>query len=391
MTPNAPTLAVSQFGGIMNKADAETVGLAGFVVADNVNIDGSGKHLFARDGQTSLSNTAFAGGFATVDAKRCYAVTSAGDLVLWNGAASTLRSGFVGYPYWVQIGDVVFVGNENQCWRIGADNVVEDNATTQPAPLTLTPVSGSLPAGQYRFTQVTLTRGRESAPSVESIITVDGTQNIQVSGITGQRIYVAPADSRVFGWWRDTTQSVLVYAQAAETLGEELRTLNLQPMPAGQCLASYEGRLYCSVYDARTDQSVIYRSLPFWWDLCEPLDMKIVPGEVRAMAGLPSGLVIGTDRQVGYMDTNDNWIVFADYGVPRGRAIALDVKIAGEEAKECWIWTHHGVLKALPFLEVTPQFAPPIADFVGTAIVRRDGDERLVATLSPFDSPDNAT
>lgn len=389
MSPNAPTLPVTTFTGINNKVDPEALGLAGFVVADNVNIDASGKHLSAREGQTSLSNTAFAGAYATIDMRRCYAVTSAGDLVLWNGAASTLRSGFVGFPYWTQVGDIVFVGNENQCWRIGADNVVEDNALAQPAPLVLSPSPGNLPAGQYRFTQVSLTRGRESAPSIEAIITVDGTQNIQVSGITGQRIYVAPADSRVFGWWIDTTQSVLVYARAAETLGEELLTLNLDQMPLGQCLTTYQGRLYCSIYDARLDQTVIYCSMPLWWDLCEPLEMKVVPGEVRAMAGLPAGLVIGTDRQLGYIDANDNWIVFADYGVPRGQAIALDVKIAGEEAKECWIWTHRGVCKALPFLEVTPQFAPPIADFVSTAIVRKDGDDRFVATLSPFDSPDN--
>jgi hypothetical protein len=385
---NSPTLPVTAFTGINNKADPETLGLGAFVAADNVDVDATGKHLFARDGKVSLSSTAYVGAYATIDARRCYAMTAAGDLVSWNGTANALRSGFVGYPYWCQVGDIVFVGNENQCWRIRPDNTVEDNAIAQPAPLALTPIAGTLPPGQYRFTQVNVTRGRESAPSVESIITVDGTQNIQVSGITGQRIYVAPADSQVFGWWLDTTQSVLNYARSAESLGEELRTNNLQPLPAGRCLALHQGRLYCSVYDPVTDQSVIWRSLPLWWDLCEPADMKLVPGEVRAMAGLPAGLVIATDRQL-FVLTDDALTTLADYGVPPGQSMVLDVKIAGEEAKECWIWTARGVCKALPFLEVAPQFAPPGSDFIGTAIVRRHGDDRLIATLSPNGAADN--
>jgi hypothetical protein len=392
VTANTPTLQVTEFTGINNKTDPQTVGTNGFVVADNVDIDSTGTHLSARHGQTLEDATAFRGAFATTDALRCYAVTGSGDLVNWNGAAQVLRSGFVGYPYWVQIANVVFVGNENQCWRIPPNNQVEDNAASQPAPLKLTAVAGALPPGQYRFVQVSvMAGGRESAPSVPSVITLDGTQNVQISGITGQRIYVCPADSKVFGWWLDTGESVLVYAQGANTLGEELTTLNLYPMQAGRALAYYEGRLYCAVYDQATKLSVIFRSLPGYWDLCEPLDVKMIPGEVRAMAGLPSGLVVCTDRQIGSIDTNDNWIPFADYGVPPGQPIAFDQKVAGEPATQCWIWTNRGVCKALPFIEVTPQFAPPIADWTGAAIVRSGGDERFVATLSPFAAADNAT
>lgn len=390
MTTNTPTLQVSEFTGINNKTDPLALGLGGFVSADNVDVDDANR-LHLRNGQTSLNTTAYRGAYATFDKTRCYAVTATGDLQDFStDAAPVLRAGFVGYPYWVQIADIVFVGNENQCWRITPAGRVSDNALARPDPPKLTAVAGNLPAGQYRFVVVSVA-GRESAPSAESIITVDGTQNIQVSAISGQRLYVAPANSKVFGWWRDTTDAALVYAATAEQLGEELRTLNLQPMPAGRCLAQYQGRLHCALYDPRTDVSVIYRSLPQWWDLCDPVqDMKLIPGEVRALAGVAGGLVVCTDRQIGYIDANDNWVPFADYGVPPGQPIAFDEKIPGEEIAMCWIWTQHGVLKALPFLEVTPQFAPPIADWVGACVVRERGDSRLVATLSPFDTADNA-
>lgn len=382
--PNAPTLATAQFFGIRNKSDS--VGLAGFTAADNVIIDGAGV-LAVRRGQTALNATAYRGAYATPDGKRGYAVTAAGALQDWStDAAPVLASGFVGYPYWCQAADTVFVGNENQVWRIGADRSITANALPQPRPPLLTAVTGALPAGQYRFVQVTVSGGRESAPSSEAIITVNGSQNIQISGITGQRIYVCPADSKLYGWWRDTSAAALVYAgTTAEVLGEGLSTLNLQPMPLGRCLALQERRLHCAVYDARAKVSTLYRSLPGWWDLSDiVVDTKLVPGEIRAMAGLPGGLLIGTERQVFVLA--DNVLTkLADYGVPPGQAIAFD-----QSGATCWIWTQRGLRSALPFAEVTPQHAPPIADWVGTAVVREGGDTRFIVALSPFANPDNA-
>jgi hypothetical protein len=387
--PKEPTLTAAQFAGISNKADSETFGIRAFTAGDNVDIDATGKHLSTRDGRTQLTSTAFVSAFSTYDGTRCYAVTAAGILISWVGSAAVMRSGFVGYPYWCQIADVVFVGNENQCWRIGPDGIAYDNAITPPAAPQLSLVPGTLPPGQYRFVQVGLSGKRESAASLASTITTGGSHNIQVSGITGDRVYVCPADSRVFQWWRDTSQSTLVYARAAETLGEELRTNNLLPMPAGRCVTQYEGRLYCSLYNPRTDQSAVFRSLPFWWDLCEPTDFKLVPGEIRAMAGLAEGLIIGTDRQIVSMDAEGAATTLADYGVPPGQPISLDVKVPGEAVKECWIWTQRGVCKALPFAEIAPHFAPPLAAFTGSAVVRKHGDERFVVTLSPSGAPDN--
>ena len=385
---NAPTLSVEQWGGIKNRTDAQKVGLSGFTQADNVNIDGSGHVLFTRDGQTSINATPYLGAYATFDKTRCYAMTAAGELENWSGNAYTLQAGFIGYPYWCQIADVVFVGNEHQTWRIGPDHTVSLNALVQPAPPLLTAVVGGLPAGQYRFVQVGVVGGRESAPSVESIITVDGTQDIQVTGITGQRLYVAPADSRIFGWWTDTTATTLVYTQSAELLGEELQTLNLRPMPLGKCLAVYQGRLHAAVYEARTNQTALYRSLPQWWDLTTQgerglIDFTMIPGEIRAMAGHAHGLLIATDRQL-FALADDVLVKLADYGVAPGQAIAID------QTGQLWIWTQRGLCTAFPFAEVTvDRHAPPTADWVGSVVVRQDGDYRFVVTYAPLGDPDD--
>lgn len=377
---NTPTLAVTGYGGIRNKVDPQMLGLTGFTACDNLHVDSSGV-LWARPGQTEIVSTAYRGAFSTVDAKRTYAVTTAGALENWAATPYTIASGFLGYPYWTQVADVVFVGNENQVWRIGPDHVVEVNALTQPVSPQLVAVTGSLPAGQYRFVVVSVANGRESAPSSEAIIEVDGSQDIQVNGIAGQRLYVCPADSKAFGWWRDTTATSLVYAATPEQLGEELATLNTKPMRSGRCLAMYQGRLHCIVYDSLTHTSRLYRSVPQWWDLWEG-GYKLIPGEVRGMMGHPQGLVIGTDRQL-FSLIDDQLVKLADYGVPPGQSMCLD------QAGQVLIWTQRGACSALPFAELTPHHAPPVADWVGTCVVREGGDQRLVATLSPFADPDN--
>lgn len=384
MTFNSPTVAVNSFVGLLNKADPRSFGLNGFTIANNVVIDGDGV-LMARVGMTRVNTTAYRGAYGTPDKSRAYAVTVSGDLEDWTtDAAPVLRSGFTGYPYWAQVGDVVFVGNETQVWRITPSRV-EDNAFTQPQPLKLTPVTGHLAAGQYRFVQVGVDH-RESAPSVESIITLDGTQDVLVEGITGQRLYVAPANSKVFGWWRDTTASSLVYAAHADELGEGLRSFNMRPMPFGKCLCIHEMALHASVYDARTKLSVLYRSVPQWWDLTTQtdglIDFTLVPGEIRAMGTTPQGLVIGTDQRI-YSLADGVLTVLAEYGVPPGQAMSYD------EKGGLWVWTNRGLASALPFTEVIPHYAPPEADFVGTIVKREGGDTRFVATVSPL-TADNA-
>jgi hypothetical protein len=381
---NSPTLSAHQFGGLFNKIEPQELGLDGFTQADNLNIDGSGRSVFARRGQTQINSTPYRGAYATPDKKCCYAVTAAGVLENWAGAGAAMRSGFVGYPYWTQIADIVFAGNESQIWRITPDGQVADNAITQPPSPQLTAVTGALPAGQYRFVVVGVSAGRESAPSISAIITVDGTQDIQVSGIFGQRLYVAPANANGFYWWRDPAATALVYAGVtAEALGEELRTLDLDPMPAGRCLAEYQQRLYVAQYDARVNESTVYSSFGNWWDICDTFEhRRTIPGEVRAMAGHKDGLLIATDRQI-LMLANDTLTALADYGVPPGQPIAVD------RSGQLWIATRKGFCSALPFAEVTPHFDLPDADWTGSAVLRQDGDERLVVTLSPFGLADN--
>ena len=381
---NIPTVAITEFGGLRNKQAPQEFGLHGMVTADNMNIDAAGKTMFVRRGQTLLAATAYRGAFSAADKTRVYAVTDAGVLEDWTGgSAAALRSGFVGYPYWTQIADIVFVGNEHQTWRIFPTGKVTDNALQQPSSPQLTPVVGTLPAGQYRVVVVSVEAGRESAPSDQAIIEVDGTQDILVSDIQGQRLYVAPANAQWLYYWCDTTATTLVYGGAATALGEELETRDLDMMPDGRCLASYQKRLYNAVYDAQRGVSSLSCSLGSWWDLADSgQDVRIVLGEIRAMYGLPDGLVIGTDRNIWVM-VEDEITKVADYGVPPGEPFAVD------EGGKLWLATRRGFASALPFTEVATHFELPDADWSGSAVIRQDGDERFIVTVSPFDTADN--
>lgn len=376
---NAPTLDVTSWQGIRNKIDAKILGLHGFTVADNVRIDGTGTKLSARQGLVQRDDGNYRGGYATLDTGRAYAINAAGDLLTWPGL-DVLRSDFVGEPYWIEDEGILLVGNQFQTWRIWPDGGVTDNALERPAAPAISAIAGSLPAGVYRVVVCNVGR-EESAPSDEAAIELDGTQNLLIPLLTNQRAYVCPANSTNF--YENPGATLLT--SRPEYLGALLKTKGLYPMPDGDCLACYQGSLFSSVYLPREDVSVIWRSKGPWWGLSDlEHEIRIRPGEVRCLIGHASGLLIGTDRELGAMIGNE-YRKLADFGVARGRAGVID------DGGTIWCLTQRGFVQAFPFLPIAADFAPPLCDFVSTAILREGGDQRLIALASPVGNPDNSS
>lgn len=369
------TVDVTRWRGLKNKVDPHILGLTGFTSADNVRVDATGQKLFARVGQTELNTTNYRGAYGTTDKSRGYAITAAGALIQYPN--TTLRSGFVGEPYWAELNDFVIVGNQYQTWRIDMAGQVTDNAIPRPAAPLLSATFGNLPAGVYRVVVCDIDR-EESAPSDESSIELDGTQNLYIQA-PGQRIYVCPANSTAFFEWLGSG----IYTGRKELLGPQLRTLGLLPMPNGDCVTFYQGALYSSTYMQQQDMSVIWRSKGLWHGLADvKQDIRLIGGEVRMLQGHGQGLLVGTDKEIGSI-TDAGYVKLADYGVAPGRPAAVD------QNGNIHAITQRGFISAFPFAEITPDFAPPQCDFVSAAILREGGDTYLVAMASPTDDPDN--
>lgn len=374
---NAPTLDVNEWRGLVNKTEPRTYGLMGMQQADNLRIDRQGK-LNTRQGLTERSSTAFRGAFSTADERRAYGVSAAGDLVRWP-SESVLRSGFVGFPYWAEFTDHVLVGNASQVWRVYLDGNVVDNAMVRPEAPGLELRDGNLPPGVYRFVAVDV-GVEESAPSDQSAIEVDGTQNIYVNA-PGMRIYVCPANSTSFFQWRGSG----VYLGRPEQLGALLETRGLWPMPTGDCLALYEEALYVSTYLPELDVSAVWRSKGLWHGLCDIRGEgpQLFAGQVRLLTGNAAGLLVGTDREIGAI-TDERYTKFCDFGVASGLAGNVD------DRGNVHLLTQRGFATAFPFRMVNDDFSPPACDLARTAVVREGGDERLIAMVSISGDPDNA-
>lgn len=373
--PNTPTLNVDKWYGIRNKVGSHQVGLKGFTAADNVRIDGSGERLTARQGTSQVSATGYRGGFATIDKSLAYGISTAGDLIRY--PASTLRSGFIGEPYWAEARDYVIVGNSNQTWRVYRDGSVTDNARGRPNSPNLTAVAGNLRPGVYRAVAVSVGL-EESAPSDESSIELDGTKNLYISA-PGCRVYICPANATGFFEWVGGG----IYTGNPEFLGAQLKTHGLWPMPNGECVTFYQHALYSTTYIAQEDMSVVWRSHGIYHGLAYlETDIRLFPGRVTVLCGQAQGLFIGTDREIGVL-TDEGYTKLTSYGVAQGRAASIDDK------GTLWCLTQRGYVKAFPFAEVAKDFGPPTCDFVSTAILREQGDHRLIALVSPVGDPDN--
>lgn len=384
--------ATREFSGLNNVTDPVRLGTRWLVRADNIDVTESGG-LRRRSGYERTIAGAPTGVYATRDESRLY-VVEAGDLrqILDDMTPRVLASGLSREVHWTEFNDQVLYVSGDASGIVEADGAVLPWRLPVPSVPTVSAiVGGSLPAGQYRVAcTFVLGDGRETPASTAAEITAEQGAALQVSGIAQlsgarTRVYIAAADSTAFQLAFDGAAASEVWSSPAHTLGMELQTLGMDPLPHGVGpIAIWRGRAYASMYLQETEQSVIWRSealAPHLWNLGEGFFM--VPGRVLALAPNDAGLFIGTDRAMHALSADGLLSLLDSYGVVAGWPWA-------EDGKRLLVWTTRGLCQFPEFANLTERrisVAPGI--HAAAAVIEQDGQTRFVASLHAGGIPFN--
>ena len=296
---NDPVQVLQDFLGINNVASPEELEENEFAAAENIDITDRGKAI-QRTGFQAVETGAAVTDLGGND--RTTLFVRSNSLYAIDGPASELvRSGLqdAGRMSYAPVESLIFYSN-------GKDKgCVLDNKEVgwgQPAPTNTIGLSveagAGLQPGVYRVVVTALsTTGEESAPTTAASITVSQGTSISVTGISAPeradriRIYcTAPNGSELhlvdtFAAGQATYVLFPVYS------GRVLDTVGAVPVPAGDVIAYYKGRMYVAQKD------VLWHTLPYHLGLVDP-----TVGFFRFSTGILS--VMPTDQGL-YVSTSD--------------------------------------------------------------------------------------
>jgi|JI10StandDraft_1071094.scaffolds.fasta_scaffold172488_2 hypothetical protein len=378
---------VSAWKGLNNVGEYTRTGVDYLSVADNVDVTDTGR-IETREGFTRRITASTTGAFATKDHQRAY-VVMAGWISRLLPDMTTVQLAQVqgtGRMQWAQFNQDVYFTNGLDYGCITEDDaVIPWQCGVPPLALVSESSGGNLNAGVYQVAcTYILPDGRETgASNAQSVVVNDG-QRLVVSGLVTPfghttRVYITPANSSVFGLAGATTATGLAWNATDDALGVPLATQHLSDPPDGcSVICVHMGRVYAGAYMPDAGASVIWYSKPLQphlFDLAE--DYMLVPGEVRMLADAGEALLIGTSIGI-HAYNGESLTELAPYGVPAGWPSAID-----PDTKKVHIWTDRGLCRALPFENLTQNTVsvPPGAQ-AGLTFVQRDGQKRLIATLT---------
>ncbi len=376
-----PNNRIEKFKGLNNVSDPLRLGLGWLARADNVDIDDTGA-ISDRDGFDLFLAGSLTGAFSTSDFSRLY-IVDAGSLKRVGGP--TLATGITSAPmHWCEVSKDVYYTNGVNSGILRQDDIVDEWSWPVPTEPVLAALSGSLPAGQYQVVcTYLLPDGRETGASPPAVIDLAADSALQMSSIPQvagmrTRVYIAPANSTVFHFALETSLLAWTWNASPDTLGEELVTATLFPLPVNATHPTlWQGSLYVMEYFPSSDITVVWYSEPLGFHLFD-LRTKfiVVKGRGTMLAAHDAALMIGTDERV-YSWNGESLTTEADYGVIAGWPSAMD-----DDTGEVYFWTERGACKAMPFANITErQISVAPGTQVGAAIVKRQGQKKFVAVL----------
>lgn len=202
-----------------------------------------------------------------------------------------------------QVGQYVFFTNG---YEFGRYDVVANTASltggvSNPGgqPILTATTGGDLVAGQY-FVAVTFlnTDGQESGTGAAAYVTVDALGAIDLTSIpqgTGAkiRVYVSTANGTSDELWQqaDLPMGTTTYRVRKYIPGKALRTQFMEPLPAGQLIRRYNGRMYVAV-----DNVLVY-SDALRYHLYKPeTDFIVFPDRITMVEPSLDGLFVASDK-----------------------------------------------------------------------------------------------
>lgn len=338
------------FTGLRNEVTPERFTPADLAVADNIDLDKSGR-IARRDGYTLQRAGAAHSLWSDRAGLQCFFVAG-GQLMRMNADLSSTAIATLSADLPVsfeKVNDVVYFSN-------GIDaNVIENGAVRswgmQVPPLPGVALTvGGMPAGTYQFA-ITYQRldGQESGAPLAGSIYVPDNGGLDFSwpapadpAVTMVLLYLSTPSGDVL-YLADAMpvgMNGVIYRNDTTELSTPLNTQFLGPAPAGQLVAWYRGRMFVAAGD------VLYPSEPFGHELFDlrryiPLDGRITllaPLIDREMydTGKNSGLFVGTDRSCGVLIGSSpedfQYVPKADFGAVEGALDWVDGALFGDNS-----------------------------------------------------------
>lgn len=185
----------------------------------------------------------------------------------------------------------------------------------------------SLPAGWYQISiSAVLASGEESGAPPATMVQVSEGQVIELTlpsapGIDHFSIYCSDTDGDTLYWALDVANGISnAIIDGGRGWGNVLETQHLQPLPQGQLIRSYRGRVYVAA------ENVLAWSEPLRYGLYDPRNNWLeLPAEITLLAPAEDGLYVGTRAQTLWLsgdDPKDHRLVTVDRrGVIPGSAV----------------------------------------------------------------------
>ena len=279
------------------------------------------------------------------------------------------------------VGEQVFCTDGDSVWRYAGMAVIHNAVAAPQAPL-VEMSTGGLPEGAYRFLCTRVRAfGEESAAGASAEAILDGSSGVTVTvdntpDWPDERLclYMTTANGEVFYRVAYVNAGETVTVASMPDLHGACQTMDLAPMPAGDIIRFFGGRLFTA------KGPVLYSSRPYAHGLHHPEeDFFQFPQAITKVETVPDGMYICADR---------TWFMSSDfasmrevlpYGAIKGDAARMP------DGSLCWT-TPRGIVQAMPGGEIRNiQEGKVKVDIktdttAGTTLIERDGLQQVVST-----------
>ena len=279
------------------------------------------------------------------------------------------------------VGEQVFCTDGDSVWRYAGMAVIHNAVAAPQAPL-VEMSTGGLPEGAYRFLCTRVRAfGEESAAGASAEAILDGSSGVTVTvdntpDWPDERLclYMTTANGEVFYRVAYVNAGETVTVASMPDLHGACQTMDLAPMPAGDIIRFFGGRLFTA------KGPVLNSSRPYAHGLHHPEeDFFQFPQAITKVETVTDGMFICADRTWFMPSDFASMREVLPYGAIKGDAARMP------DGSLCWT-TPRGIVQAMPGGEIRNiQEGKVKVDIntdttAGTTLIERDGLQQVVST-----------
>jgi len=352
-----------KFTGLRNDVTPERFGAGDLAVADNVDLDKSGR-LARRAGYAAVLPGATHSLWADDEGETCLFAQGPQLLQLNTNLTATPRAPLtaLGAPLsYVRVSERIYYSNGLDLGLLEAGRVRSWGLAVPPLPVPSVTV-GTMPAGLYQFALTYIrSDGQESGAPLAGTVQVPAGSGLSFAlpvstdpDVTAKVLYLSTPGNEVLyqAAWLTAAATSTTYTNDTTELNFPLATQFLAPPPAGQLVAFYRGHLFVAAGD------VLFYSSAFGYELFDLRAYVPLDGRITLLAPMmdkeitdnarSSGLYIGTDQSCGVLVGSDpkefQYVPKTPYGALAGALDYVDGALledgaAGARQLPMWLTT----------------------------------------------------